>query len=64
MKLTPGANFTNILHAAFVPIFFTKKLQIKTVSQEELKKHFDAKKLIVRPMSHTIFFSHIIAILR
>jgi len=40
----------------FVPIFFTKKLQIKTVSQEELKKHFDAKKLIVRPMSHTIFF--------
>jgi len=31
MKLTPKDNFTNIIPAAFLTIFFTKKLQSKTI---------------------------------
>jgi len=39
MKLTLGVNFTNILRAAFSPIFFPpKKLQTQSVSKQKLPK--------------------------
>jgi len=40
-----GANFTNILQAAFAPIFFAKKLQSQIVIREKLPKHSCMKKL-------------------
>ena len=38
-------NFTNVLGAAFVPIFFREKLQSQTVEVEEsFEKHFCTQK--------------------
>jgi hypothetical protein len=44
VKLTPKVNFTNILQAAFVLIFFCQKLQNQTVSREKLHKTLSYKK--------------------
>jgi hypothetical protein len=50
--MTPGVNFTDILRAAFAPIFFCKKLHIQTVIQSVIQKnfakHFYLKKLLVK----------------
>jgi hypothetical protein len=40
IKLRPGIYFTNILGAAFAPIFLRKKLKSQTVTREKLHKTF------------------------
>jgi len=44
MKLSPAINFTNIVRAAFAPIFFQKKLRSQTLTGEILQNTFFTKK--------------------
>jgi len=48
VNMTTVVNFTNILCAAFVPIFVCQKLQIQKVSREKPQKDFHLKKLFVK----------------
>jgi len=43
-KKRPGVNFTNILGAAFLPIFFHQKLQSQTVRRKMLHQTLLYKK--------------------
>jgi len=43
-RLTPVANFINILRAAFYQYSFAKKLQSQTVIREKLRKRCASKK--------------------
>jgi len=48
VKFTTVANHTNILLAAFVPLFFDKKLQRQNVSRGKLRKTLFSEKLFVK----------------
>jgi len=47
MTLTPLVNFTNILQAGFLPIFFQQKLESQTLSKDKLRNFCCCNKQLV-----------------